>query len=85
MGKWFAEHCAVNLGDEYPYDVAHFWMETRDWRETTSMKRNEYAVVDRGIACLSDGTHKDDEPDSGDSGVRPLASSSLAVGGIQVD
>ena len=85
VGKWFAERCAVNLGDKYPYDVAHFWMETQDWRKTTSIKRDKYAFVDREITCPSDGAHKDDEPDSDDGGVRPLASSSLAVGGIQVD
>ena len=35
LGKWYAEECAVNQGDETPWETAHEWMKLHEWNEST--------------------------------------------------
>jgi hypothetical protein len=87
IGKWYAEHCAVNCKDKYPWDTAHEWMMDHEWEFTTiaggTQSRDRSDVEDTSDDHNGDGDSSDDEDDDPD---KPSDDHKmLALNGVQVD
>lgn len=62
LGKWYAEHCAMNQDDETPWETAHEWVQSHEWFETTLA--SERSASHKGIDAIeSSGSDDSDEPD----------------------
>ena len=61
LGKWYAEHCAVNRNKDIPWETAHEWMRSHHWDETIR------AGLDRcqfGSSQSDDNSPTDDDSDN---------------------
>ena len=73
LGKWFAEHYAMNSDDEFPWDVANEWVGDHEWGMTTiaGLRQGPRSTNDNGC----DNGHDEDSDND----------YMLCLNGIQVD
>jgi hypothetical protein len=82
--KWFAERCAIVQEEELPWEVAHAWMLTHTWEETTVLGKRETLAWPSKISSSAEG-----DPDSDYLNEAPETSEKadvdFSLNGVQVD
>ena len=85
LGKWYAEQCAINCGEEYYWEAAHEWMLTRNWEHSTLDGWRRLTSLSSSHLKNTDRAGDNDSDDGSSYELSDLFETSLAVYGVQVD